>query len=61
MGSKERIAKALAVSTDTKFFEMGQGAAALAPEVFSRFFPGRRAVIVADLNTWRVLGEKVEG
>ena len=61
MGSKERIAKALAVSTDTKLFEMGQGTAALAPEVFSRFFPGRKPVVVADLNTWRVLGEKVYG
>lgn len=59
MGSKERIAKALAISTDTKVFEMGQGVAAMAPEVFTNCFPGRKAVIVADTNTWRVLGEQV--
>ena len=34
MGSKERIAKALAISTDTKVFEMSKGASALVPEVF---------------------------
>lgn len=61
MGSKERIAKALAISTDTKVFEMGQGTAAMAPKVFSDCFPGRKAVIVADTNTWRVLGEHVYG
>ena len=59
MGSKERIARALAVSTDTKVFEMGQGTAAMAPEVFRQCFPGRKAVVVADTNTWAVLGEKV--
>ena len=58
MGSKERIARALAVSTDTKVFEMGQGTAAMAPEVFRQCFPGRKAVVVADTNTWEVLGEK---
>lgn len=57
--SKERIARALAISTDTKVFEMGQGAAALAPEVFINCFPGRKAVIVADVNTWPVLGKRV--
>lgn len=61
MGSKERIARALAVSTDTKVFEMGQGTAAMAPAVFKECFPGRKAVIVADCNTWAVLGERVHG
>lgn len=59
MESKERIARGLAVSTDTKIFEMSKGAAECAPEVFKQCFPGRKAAIVADLNTWRVLGEKV--
>lgn len=61
MESKERIARALAVSTDTKVFEMGQGVAAMAPAVFKEYFPGRKAVIVADCNTWAVLGERVYG
>ena len=59
MDSKERIAKALAVSTDTVVFEMGRGEYAKTPEVFTRCFPGRKAVVVADVNTWPVLGEAV--
>ena len=59
MGSKERIAKALAISTDTKVFEMSKGASALVPEVFKNCFPGRKAAIVSDINTVPVLCEKV--
>ncbi|MBQ2372420.1 MAG: hypothetical protein II289_04545, partial [Bacteroidales bacterium] len=59
MDSKERIAKALAISTDTKVFEMAQGASACVPEVFQKCFPGRKAAVVADINTWPALGEKV--
>lgn len=59
MSSEKRIAKALAISTDTKAFEMGQGIYEKASEVFKKYFPDRKAVIVADVNTWPVLGEKV--
>ena len=59
MESKERIAQALSVSTDTKVFEMGQGIYRIAPDVLKEYFPGRKFVVVADLNTWAVLGEKV--
>ena len=59
MGSKERIAKALAISTDTKVFEMGHDMSAKTAEVFKNCFPGRKAVVVADTNTWRVLGQNV--
>lgn len=59
MDSKERIAKALQLATDTKVFEMGQGVSSMAPAVFKGCFPGRKAVVVADVNTWPVLGEKV--
>ena len=58
MDSKERICKALALATDTKVFEMGCGVSDFAPEIFKKWFPGRKAVIVADVNTWPVLGEK---
>ena len=61
MTSKERIEKALSISTDTKVFEMGNGVSSMAPEVFKNCFPGRKAVIVADMNTWAVLGEAVYG
>lgn len=60
MDSKERIARGLAVSTDTKIFEMRSGAAECAPQVFKQCFPGRKAAIVADVNTWRVLGKSVD-
>ena len=61
MDSKQRIANALKVATDTKVFEMGPGVSSLAPEVFKKFFPGRKAKIIADINTWPALGEKVHG
>ena len=48
MDSKERIAKALSISTDTKVFEMGQGVYKKASKVFVESFPGRKAIIVAE-------------
>ena len=59
MSAQERIQKALAIATDTKVFEMGRGAADKAAEVFNDCFPGRKAMIVADIHTWPALGEKV--
>ena len=59
MDSKERIAKALALSTETKVFEMGTGVAGMIPEIFRKFFTGRKAVVLADVHTFPVLGEKV--
>lgn len=56
---QERIAYALSISTDTKVFEMGRGYASMTPEVFKKCFPGRKAMVVADVHTWPVLGEKV--
>ncbi len=59
MDSKARIARALENATDTKAFEMGRGVYASAVNVYNNFFEGRKAVVVADINTWAVLGEKV--
>ena len=61
MNSKERISKALSISTDTKVFEMGQGASAVTPDVFKACFPGRKAAILADVHTWPILGERLSG
>lgn len=61
MNSKERIEAALKIATDTKVFEMGRGVSSLAPEIFNQLFKGRKAAVVADVNTWPVLGEKVYG
>ena len=49
----------MSISTDTKLFEMGRGASEKAPAVFKQFFPGRKALILADIHTWPALGEKV--
>lgn len=60
MDSKERIAKALKVATDTRAVEIGRGASEKAPEIFKKWFPECRAVVlVSDNNTWKALGEKV--
>ncbi len=59
MTSKERIAAALKVATDTKAFELGQGILGHVPALFNDFFPGRKALLVADRNTWRVAGVEV--
>ncbi len=61
MNSEERISEALKLATDTKVFSMGQGVIVEAPEVFKKHFPGRKAAVVADVNTWEALGKKVYG
>ena len=59
MTTKERIAKALAVATDTKVFEMESNILHRTPEVFKEQFGDARAIVIADKNTWRVAGEQV--
>ena len=59
MKREERIQFALSIATDTKQFIMGGGASLKAPEVFKEFFPGKGALVVADIHTWPALGEKV--
>ncbi len=61
MTARERIAKALSVATDTKVFEMGYDHLKLVPTFFKEYFPGKKAEIIADCNTWRVAGEEVFG
>lgn len=60
MDREDRIRFALSISTDTKEFIMGRGVAEQAPEVFKKFFPGKGALVVADVHTYPVLGQKVE-
>jgi glycerol-1-phosphate dehydrogenase [NAD(P)+] len=47
---------ALKRSRDTRELQLGAGALASVPAVFARHFPGKRAVVVGDLNTMRVAG-----
>jgi len=54
------IAEALKYTTDTKDCVIAAGALLRTPEMFKRLFPGARAIVVADTNTWRVAGEAVQ-
>lgn len=54
------IEQALRSATDTRAIEIGRGAVKHTGGLFSRLFPGRRAVIVADENHWRAAGQPVE-
>ena len=54
-----KIESALRRTTDTRALAFGVGTLPRAAELFVELFPGRRALVVADLNTWRVAGEEV--
>ena len=45
---------------ETKFFVLDKGALVAVPEVLQKAFPGRRMQMIADGNTFRVAGEKVQ-
>jgi glycerol-1-phosphate dehydrogenase [NAD(P)+] len=60
MSLKKRVAAALAVATDTKVFEMGEGVLSFAPKIFAEQFGRARAMVVADKNTWRAAGEAAQ-
>ncbi len=56
----ERIRAALQDATDTEQVVIGEGALASVADVFEACFGGRRAVVVADGNTFAVAGEEVQ-
>jgi glycerol-1-phosphate dehydrogenase [NAD(P)+] len=57
--SKESIASALKQATETKFLEIESGILNKVPQIFSEQFPGKKAMIIADPNTYRVAGKQV--
>ena len=59
MTTEERIKWALESATDTKVFRMGNGILDQVPGIFTELFPGRRALVVADCNTWAAAGSQV--
>ena len=61
MDTNERIAKAVAIATDTELFVLEQNCLHKAPSIFEQFFKGRKAVVIADNNTWKAAAEKVYG
>ena len=61
MNNMQCILDALKIATDTKAFELGEGILHRAPALFREYFPDRKAVIIADNNTWKAAGEAVYG
>lgn len=59
MISKEYLDRALSLATDTRVFVMEDGALALVPQVFKDNFPGSKAIVIADCNTWKAAGSAV--
>ena len=59
MSNNQLVARALAAATDTAAMEIGTDILARVPSMFKEQFPEKRALIVADENTWRVAGEAV--
>ena len=55
-----QIESALQCTTDTKACLMGRGVVADTAKVFVELFPGKKAIVVADLNTWAVAGVAVQ-
>lgn len=50
---------ALEAATETKHLLIGHDNATEAAKIFKELFPGKKALVVADTNTWRACGEKV--
>ena len=61
MNQNPQIAAALAAATDTSAMEIGIDILDRVPQMFVEQFPAKRALIVADENTWRAAGEAVYG
>ncbi len=60
MNNNKRIADALAAATDTAALEIGTDILDRVPSMFAAQFPDKRALVVADENTWRAAGEAVQ-
>lgn len=54
-----KVESALQRTTDTKALVIGVGTLPQTAAMFKQLFPGRRAVVVADRNTWRVAGAEI--
>ena len=59
MNNNQRVAQALAAATETAAMEIGVGILDCVPAMFKEQFPGSKALIVADENTWKAAGEAV--
>lgn len=59
MDTQSIIKQVLQVSKKTKALEFGEHILGNVPAVFAKFFPGRKALIIADKITWGVAGETI--
>ncbi|MBI5381240.1 MAG: sn-glycerol-1-phosphate dehydrogenase [Opitutae bacterium] len=56
---KLSLQEALSSARETRALEIGAGQLGRVPEIFRRYFPGRRAVVIADPTTFRLAGQTV--
>lgn len=58
MNTQDVIREALSISVATQALEFGENILDRIPGLFNKFFPGKKAIVVADKITWKVAGEK---
>ncbi|MCQ2116251.1 MAG: sn-glycerol-1-phosphate dehydrogenase [Bacteroidales bacterium] len=58
MDTQKVIEEVLKVSFATKALEFGADIMDRIPGLFTKFFPGRKAIVFADKITWKVAGER---
>lgn len=59
MDTQKVIEEALSISVMTKALEFGENILDRVPGLMDKFFPGQKAIVIADMNTWKVAGETV--
>ena len=55
-----KIETALERARDTKALIIGNGTVCRSAEMFNNLFPGQKAIIIADDNTWEVAGRDAQ-
>ncbi len=59
MNNNQRVARALAVATDTVALEIGIEILDRVPTMFQEQFPNKKAIVIADKFTWEAAGKAV--
>ncbi len=59
MNNEELIRKGLQIATQTKSYVIGKDVLKQVPSIFNEHFAGKKAMIIADDNTWKAAGETV--
>lgn len=55
-----KVESALQRTTDTKALVIGAQTLPQVADMFKKLFPGKRVIVIADTNTWRVAGNDVQ-